>query len=138
MAEEMQSGAKHVLAYGTARTRAAAGKGAGKEGGGGVEGKNVPAGGEKKLSHIEVHPDSKGPGRHMVHKHHPPHDKPEHDERYSVGDQAVMHAHLDEHMPEAAGEEEAAAGAPNPEEEAAAAAGAGGAGGGAPGGMAGV
>lgn len=74
----------------------------------------------------------------MVHKHHPPHDKPEHDERYSVGDQAAMHAHLDEHMPEAAGEEEAAAGAPNPEEEAAAAAGAGGAGGGAPGGMAGV
>ena len=136
-ADEMKSGAEHVLAHGTARTRAAAG---GKAEGGGKEAEGKKnADGAKKLSHIEVHPDSKGPGRHMVHKHHPPNNKPEHDETYSVGDQAAMHAHLDEHMPEGGAAEEGGEGGQQQAAEEAMAAGAGGGeAGGASGGMAGA
>lgn len=134
--DDMKSGAEHVLAHGTARTRAAAG-GEGRGGGGGEHKKAAAmADGKKKIRAVEVEKAHDGTYI-MRHKHHPPFEKPEHDETATGPDLDAVKAHLEEQMGggEAGGEEEAAAGGPNPQEEAAAAAGAGG---GAPGGMPGA
>lgn len=115
--DEMVSGAEHVLTNGTARTRAKAAETDGKPGAGKEpEGGDGAASGAKKIASIEISPDTKGGGRHIRHKHHPPHQKPEHDETYSVGDQAAMHEHLDQHMAEP-GETDEESGAPTTESQ---------------------
>lgn len=50
---------------------------------------------KKRLAHIEVHKDDAGKGHIAIHKHHPPHNFPEHDETHSVP-QGTMDEHLAE------------------------------------------
>jgi hypothetical protein len=113
MAEEMKSGAEHVLAHGTARTRAAAGKheASGKDG---AEGKKPK--GKKRIKRMVIEPADDG--SHVIrHEHHQPDGGmgmagPRHeDETYTAPDTEALKQHIDEHLGggEGAGGDEAAA-----------------------------
>ena len=121
MKNEMAGAAEHVLSHGTAKTRAAAkgaGESSGKSGGGGKDGK-MAAGGAKKLRSIEAEKAHDG-SYVMKHRHHPPHEKPEHDETYTAPDMAALQAHMEEHMGDGASGADAS---PEEQQEAAAAGG---------------
>lgn len=116
-----KAGAEHVLAHGTARTRAAAGKheADGKE----PEGKKN-AKGKKRLRRMIIEPADDG--SHVIrHEYHQPESKPgemgmgarHEDEVYTAADAEALKQHIEEHLGGAnpAGE----AGEAEPEEEAA-------------------
>lgn len=111
---EMSAGAEHVLAHGTARTRAAAGKPEGKDGKDGKDGeeKKGKGKGKKRIRRMEIEPAQNG-GYVVKHVHHPSEDPmqpgPGHeDETYAIGDDQGLHDHIDHHFGAGGGEDEPA------------------------------
>ncbi len=118
MADEMKSGAEHVLAHGTARTRAAVGKRPGAAHEARAERKPKSKGRIKRMT-IEPADD----GSHVIrHEHHQPDGdmgmagKRVEDETYTAPNTEALKQHIEEHLG-AMGAEPQGAGAQEPSAE---------------------
>lgn len=100
MKNEMTAGAEHVLAHGTARTRAAAGKGDGEGKKAEAKGGGKKAKGKKKIKRMIIEPADDG--SHVIrHEQHQPEamgGAHKEDEVYTAPDTEALKQHIEEHL----------------------------------------